>query len=967
LSEFVPGQRWISDAELELCLGTILSVDERTVQVAFPATEEVRTYAWRNAPLTRIQFLPGDTIYSEEGWRLKVEDVQEEEGLLFYQGRNDGGEEVVLSEMQLQHATQLNRPVDRLLTGQLDKSHEFNLRYATRKKIDEMVGSPLRGLTGVRTDLIAHQLYIAHEVSKRYSPRVLLADEVGLGKTIEAGLILHHQLLTEQVNKVLIVVPQNLIHQWLVEMLRRFNLRLSIFDEERYAAMQESDPDINPFALDQIVLLPLEFVVSSPERFNQIQQAGWEMLVVDEAHHLQWSEQEPSVEYLAIAKLAEIIPAVLLLTATPEQLGRSSHFARLRLLDPNRFHSLEAFNEEEESFTPVAAAVEALLDLDEVPASETVANLKALLSDDASQKWLDDLNDEDQQVRSAAAHQLADTLMDRHGTGRLLFRNTRAAIEGFPERMLHAYPLEQPLQYQQIFSQLAGGEFTEQQLLLSPELIYQALEQPDSPPWASIDPRVVWLDEHLKTLKPEKVLVICASAGTALDLAESLRVKSGLHAAVFHEEMSIIERDRSAAYFADPEFGTQVLIASEIGSEGRNFQFAHHLVLFDLPYNPDLLEQRIGRLDRIGQKNTIDIHVPYLENTAQHIIFDWYHQGLNAFENTCPEGHGIYAKLEDRVLDLLYGLADSDAETAKQKLLEDTKALHNEMTADHERGRNRLLEYNSCRPQLAAQLQQQGLAQDQPQELKAYLDVVFDAYGVEHEESGDHKIILHPSEHLQTNFPHLLEDGMTVTVQREVALSNDDIHFLTWEHPMLTGVIDMVVTSEIGNTALTALAVKGLDAGTVMVETLYIIDPLAAKSLQCERYLEQTMIRLLIANGKGDISKNLSHEMIIAHNEIVNKKTSRQIIKKTRDILVELINQAEELARTQMQSIIAQATQAAQQQLTAEVERLQALQQVNPNVRDTEIEHWQNVNQEVQQALSNATLRLDAVRVIIIK
>ncbi|MCO6763725.1 hypothetical protein KQH43_32020, partial [Streptomyces sp. EL5] len=79
-----------------------------------------------------------------------------------------------------------------------------------------------------------------------------------------------------------------------------------------------------------------------------------------------------------------------------------------------------------------------------------------------------------------------------------------------------------------------------------------------------------------------------------------------------HEGMSILERDRAAAYFADEEFGAQVLICSEIGSEGRNFQFAHHLVLFDLPAHPDLLEQRIGRLDRIGQRHTIQLHVPYL-------------------------------------------------------------------------------------------------------------------------------------------------------------------------------------------------------------------------------------------------------------------------------------------------------------------------------------------------------------------
>lgn len=93
-----------------------------------------------------------------------------------------------------------------------------------------------------------------------------------------------------------------------------------------------------------------------------------------------------------------------------------------------------------------------------------------------------------------------------------------------------------------------------------------------------------------------KVLVICAKATTALQLEQVLREREGIRAAVFHEGMSIIERDRAAARFAEEDTGAQVLLCSEIGSEGRNFQFASNLVMFDLPFNPDLLEQRIGRL-----------------------------------------------------------------------------------------------------------------------------------------------------------------------------------------------------------------------------------------------------------------------------------------------------------------------------------------------------------------------------------
>ena len=150
----------------------------------------------------------------------------------------------------------------------------------------------------------------------------------------------------------------------------------------------------------------------------------------------------------------------------------------------------------------------------------------------------------------------------------------------------------------------------------------------------------------MRELQPDKVLVIAASAETALDIAWHLKNRNGIHAAVFHEGLSIVERDRAAAFFADKETGTQVLVCSEIGSEGRNFQFAHHLVLFDLPLNPDLLEQRIGRLDRIGQNQTIQIHVPYFENTAQQVMIRWYHEALSAFEHTCPAGYSVFVQVK---------------------------------------------------------------------------------------------------------------------------------------------------------------------------------------------------------------------------------------------------------------------------------------------------------------------------------
>ena len=124
-------------------------------------------------------------------------------------------------------------------------------------------------------------------------------------------------------------------------------------------------------------------------------------------------------------------------------------------------------------------------------------------------------------------------------------------------------------------------------------------------------------------------------AQTAIDLEKYLHLNVGVRSAAFYEGLSIVERDRAAAYFADSQAGAQSLICSEIGSEGRNFQFAHHLILFDLPVHPDLLEQRIGRLDRIGQRHNIQIHVPYIAGESPR----------NTLPMVQPGHAGIYSKL----------------------------------------------------------------------------------------------------------------------------------------------------------------------------------------------------------------------------------------------------------------------------------------------------------------------------------
>ncbi len=968
MHDFKPGQRWICDVDLQLGLGTIQTVEHRIVTIRFNAIGETRSYARQSAPLTRIIFKAGDTVKDQDGNALLVTGSREQDGLTIYKGITENGAQIELPEDKLAHLIQLNRPSERLFTGQFDQDKWFRIRYQTLLVRNRLAQAPLYGLVGTRTSLIPHQLYIAHEVGRRFAPRVLLADEVGLGKTIEAGLILHQQLLTERAKRVLIVVPETLVHQWLVEMLRRFNLQFSIFDEERCLSLEAIDEDEesgnniyhesgdNPFQSEQLVLCSLHFLRQHSKRFKQALEGHWDLLVVDEAHHLHWSQQAVSPQYTMIEQLAACIRGVLLLTATPEQLGKASHYARLRLLDPHRFSSFSEFVAEEQSYEPIAQAVEVLLEGKDV-SDDTRQLIANTLDPLQSQTLLADL--QDQPARNA----LAESLLDRHGTGRILFRNTRMAVKGFPERKLMASPLPLPAEYQSCLVMFETTPLSKPQLLLCPELIYQVRCEDEQPYWTEIDPRVPWLIATLKLVKPEKVLVIAANAQTARDLAQALKEKTGQFIPVFHESMSLLERDRAAAFFADRETGGQVLICSEIGSEGRNFQFAHHLVLFDLPLNPDLLEQRIGRLDRIGQTDTIQIHVPYLENSALEVMFHWYHEGLNAFEKTCPAGQTVFVKVEDQLIAALHHR--QTASDTLTELIGVTQTTYQQLNEALDRGRDKLLEYNSLRPLIANKLTQQTQAQDDDALLPQYMDTVFDCCGVHIEEHRAGSFLIEPSERMSMPFPGLDDEGSIITYSRNVALGNEDMHFLTWEHPMVTHAMERILSQETGNAVVVMMKHKQVQPGTLLLEALFVLEASGHNVQQSNRYLPPAVIRILLdEHGNGDYP-HLDHEAVNQHLQPVATGIAKQVIQLKEDTIRELLTVSERQAAVQAPQLIAQAEARIQQTFAPEIERLKALQQVNPNVRDEEIQFFEQQLQQLTAALQSSNLRLDAVRVIV--
>ena len=942
---FYPGQRWVSHSEAELGLGTVELIEGRHVTLFFPAVEETRVYALDNAPLSRLLYNAGDTVRRNDGVNLSVEKVQEHNGCMMYLCVDEQDEQVVLHEIDLDSVGAFSKPQSRLFTGQIDKNKTFDLRLKTlafQGKLDQLNSF---GLLGPRVQLLPHQFFIADRVSQRNAPRVMLADEVGLGKTIEAGLILHQQLLTGSIERVLIVVPDALVHQWLVELLRRFNLSFTILDQERCDAIRE-EGDINPFETAQLVLCQLSFLSEHANYHALATSAGWDLMIVDEAHHLFWNEDRVSDEYRCIETLANRIPGLLLLTATPEQLGVSSHFARLRLLDPDRYYDLEAFRTEQAGYQKTNTLIKKLMamTIDDVLADTSIHETLVELLGKGSVD-----------VEAMTVQSLIDALLDRHGTGRVLFRNTRDNIDVFSSRQLHAYEL--PC--------LKGEEEDDEFEFDNDEALINALlpEERLGFNWVALDPRIEWLNDWLQEHKSEKVLLICAQQVTAEDIHYFLKTETVFKSAVFHEGMSLIERDRGAAYFADLDDGAQILVCSEIGSEGRNFQFAHHLVLFDLPLNPDLLEQRIGRLDRIGQTDTVHIHVPWMKGSAQEKLMHWYDKGLNAFGHVCSTGHHVYAEVKTELKEAL--LDDNDEQF--ESIIERTQQLMTQSIQEMHDGRDLMLELNSCRKDEAQDIVDEVKLSSSHLELSDYMEKVFEHFGVEQQYHSEDSIVLKPTGHMQNDsFPGLNEDGLTATYNRKIALSREDFQFLTWEHPMVTGAMDQIINTEFGNATFCTMALPPVPAGTLIVEAIFTSHCPAPKRLQLHRYLPKTMQRIVVGSNGLDMTKLLKPEHIEARLSFVKKSVAHNIIGHGKEVIKSLITKAEGLVEAHQQTLISESVEQMKSQESANLERLVALGKVNPNIRESELAQQQENMADLQSYLERACFKLDAIRVILL-
>ncbi|MBB3227374.1 ATP-dependent helicase HepA [Luteibacter sp. Sphag1AF] len=937
---FQPGQRWISTAEPELGLGTVLRVEGRGVQVLFAKAGVLRPYATESAPLVRAEFRAGQRV-AGKGIAFLVERVEEREGLFVYRG--EGRE---LEEGQLDDEQSVSQADDRLVGGRTDPADRFDLRLEALQRRAQARRSPTWGLESARIGLVPHQLRVAGIASARRPPRVLLADEVGLGKTIEAGMILARQLAAGRANRVLLLLPETLVYQWFVELLRRFNLSFSIFDEERCEAIEQASDGRNPFEDEQLVIADFAFLSQSPKRARQLVDAGWDLLVVDEAHHLEWSPEAASPRYALVEELAAATPGVILLTATPEQLGRAGHFARLRLLDPQRYGDLDTYLAEADSFGELSDVASVLSEGGALTADQRTALTRRFTGDREMIALLNKAED------PKIARDLLAALIDRHGTGRAMFRNRRAGIGGFPRRVPDIILLD-PLDLDPARRDTMLAEFRAD-CQQPPALI-----EPDYADDPRLEALINLLDEH----PADKFLLICRTQAKVLAIEEALRTRSGVGVARFHEGLGIVQRDRNAAFFAQPD-GARLLLCSEIGSEGRNFQFAHRLIMWDMPLDPDLVEQRIGRLDRIGQKHDIVIHVPVIDQSAQHVLARWFDEGLDAFRHSPADGRELLRRFGPLLANLAdeHARGDDDRDQELDALIAETRAAHEELSALIHAGRDHLLELAATRDPHADDLTRAFAVDDVDPGRDAFLQRLFENYGVHAEELARDIVLLDP-QYLSTDGLEGFGDGpVSVTFSRDVALSREDLPLLRMDHPMVHAAVDLLVSSEQGNAAF--MVDDTLPVRTALLQAVFVLECVADRTLDAERFIPPTPMVVSVDTRLTERAHFVPSEVAMrrAPDRNIEVARYRKFLSK---LVPPMLERAEDLADARGEVLKYEAIEAAQLEMDAEYSRLIALRAVNPSISEAEVTRVAAERAAILAALPEARMRLDAVRFVV--
>ncbi len=674
MSTFVPGMKVRYLPQPEWGVGHLIGLTELgdRASVLFPERSEPTIVSTKGGALVPAPLSVGDAITNAKGRPGKLtEEVEGGRGLRRYVLRYDDGEEDELPESELRALPPKPDLLSLLREGRVGDAKNFLLRRQALVLDDERRCDALGALLASRVMVKPHQVGVVQRVLSARRPRFVLADEVGLGKTIEAGMIFSALRLSGLASRVLVVAPSHLTVQWLGELFHKFNQLFTLMDTDRFEASLKEQPDKSPWERFDKVVTSLELLSRSEEHRQLVASpdAYWDLVIIDEAHHLKGPRA-----FEAASALAENSWGLLLLTATPMQLDPEEYRSLLTLIDPQTAPTSEGFKARLARQEQISTAVRGLLE-----GKNPAAAVKALAAQFPDDPKLKAGGDRDELLAPPRRDVLA--LRSAHPQpargGRRLLRPAAAPARGGGPRgrargAHHRARAgrRRPPSCAAPRSRTCSAGSSRRRPRSSPgsrvrrgsQSLRSELRLPTR------DAKFLAFLEVLKSIwkaEPGAKVLVFTEARETLELLQSELRKENVEALGYHGDLPLVERDRQVARFRDPE-GPKLLICTEVGGEGRNFQFAHHLVNYDLPWSPATMEQRIGRLDRIGQQHPVEIHVFDAKGTLSADVLALLADAVGVFGETVGGLDAVLEEVEGKLTELALLGAKDRAKYAKE-------------------------------------------------------------------------------------------------------------------------------------------------------------------------------------------------------------------------------------------------------------------------------------------------------------
>ena len=497
---------------------------------------------------------------------------------------------------------------------------------------------------------LPHQLHVLNRALSNNNVRYILADEVGLGKTIEAGLIIKELKTRGLIKRILIVCPTGLVTQWSLEMQDKFNEKFHVILPEDYDTIRRITGNEDVYGqFDQVIspmdsIKPLERRVGwteekiaqyNEERIYSIINSGWDLVVIDEAHRVAGSSGEVA-RYKLGKLLAAASPYLLLLTATPHN-GKTEPFLRLiRLVDEKAFPNINAIVKEQ--VAPYVIRTEK---------REAIDNNGNKLFKNRTTRAIELHWDERHSMQRRLYEMVSDYVSKNYNKAmrnrgknmwfvfllimmqRLVTSSTSAVRESMERRVKVLE--EQAFKYQS----MSEEEFAEMELEENMEDAIAAISLDIKEEIAQlndiiavakqaefqyldvkVEPLLEIIDDLFAEDRQRKVIIFTEFVATQSYLVKLLKDR-GYSTSILNGSMSIEERN---AVLQEFKTETDILISTDAGGEGLNLQFSNCIINYDLPWNPMKIEQRIGRVDRIGQQRDVIVYNFILADTVENRV-----------------------------------------------------------------------------------------------------------------------------------------------------------------------------------------------------------------------------------------------------------------------------------------------------------------------------------------------------------